>query len=214
MEKKESKRKKGKLVATVFAVLLIIGGCVGYVMIYNSTHFLSTDNAKVSSKTITITPKATGKLMSWDVKVGDFVNKGQVLGHEENAPFITTPIRGQIVQSNVIQDQVVSPGMTLAIVADTADIYILTNIEETSIEKVQPGQTVDITIDAYPSVKFTGFVREIDRTTQQAFSGSFSLNTSGTYTKVVQTVPVKVTFDSQGYDMRLGLNAQVRIHIK
>jgi len=115
------------------------------------------------------------------------VDKGQVLGHEENAPYITTPIRGQVVQSNVIKDQVVSPGMTLAIVADTSDIYIVTNIEETSIEKIQPGQTVDITIDAYPSVKFTGFIREIDRTTQQAFAGTFSLNTSGTYSKVVQT---------------------------
>lgn len=214
MEKKETKKKKGTLVIAILAALLIIGGCVGYVMIYNSTHYLTTDNAKVASKTITITPMAAGKLMSWDVKTGDFVDKGQVLGHEENAPYITTPIRGQVVQSNVIKDQVVSPGMTLAIVADTSDIYILTNIEETSIEKIQPGQTVDITIDAYPSVKFTGFIREIDRTTQQAFAGTFSLNTSGTYSKVVQTVPVKVTFDSQGYDMRLGLNAQVRIHIK
>lgn len=214
MEKKKTKGKKGMLIGAILAALVIIGGSVGYVMIYNSTHYLSTDNAKVASKTITITPMATGKLMSWDVKAGDFVDKGQVLGHEENAPYITTPIRGQVVQSNAIQDQVVSPGMTLAIVADTSDIYILANIEETAIEKIQTGQTVDITIDAYPSVKFTGFVREIDRTTQQAFSGTFSLNTSGTYTKVVQTVPVKITFDSQGYDMRLGLNAQVRIHIK
>ena len=73
----------------------------------------------------------------------------------------------------------------------------------------------DLALDAYPDKTFKGKVTEIDNTTQTYFSGTSSLSTSGTYTKVTQLVPVKVSIENNdNLPLTLGMNAIVKIKLK
>ncbi len=231
--------KRFKMALLILGVLVVVGGLLGIAYyVYESSNFFSTQNAQVAADTITLTPEVTGKLKNWNVKEGDFVKAGQTIGVQDVSTLVTStalspqglsdsadsiiakaniksPIDGKVVESDVIAGQVISPGMEIAIVSDTSHIYIKANIEETSILKIRPGQAVDIGIDAYPHRTFKGYVESIGQATQTAFSSMPNLNTSGTYSKVTQLIPVKI--DITGADnlaLMLGMNTTVKIHIK
>jgi multidrug resistance efflux pump len=128
---------------------------------------------------------------------------------------IKSPIDGKVVESDVINGQVVSPATEVATIADTAHIYIQANVEETSILRIKQGQAVDVWIDAYPHRQFQGYVESIGQATQTAFSPLPNLNTSGTYSKVTQLISVKIDVtDAGNLDLMLGMNAEVKIHVK
>ena len=204
-----------KIIYPVLIVLVIVSCSIGYYFYSTNVLYFKTDNAKITSKMYTITPVTNGKVIEWNVDVGDVVKKDQVLGRQQVLPYITSPINGTIVKNDVVKNETVSAATPLAIVADTDNMYVGVNIEETDIRKILVGQDVKITLDAYPDKTFKGKVTEIDNTTQTYFSGTSSLSTSGTYTKVTQLVPVKVSIENNdNLTLTLGMNAIVKIKLK
>lgn len=214
----ESGSSKGKikkiLIPLLFAVV-IIGCCAGYYLFSVSTNYFSTDNAKVTAKLYSVMPVTNGKLISWDVENGDLVEQDQVLGRQEVLPYITSPINGTVVKNDGAVNQVVSANTSLAVIADTSNLYIGVNVEETDIMKIRLGQVVDVKIDAYPHKTFKGQVTEIEPATQTYFANTTSFSTSGTYTKVTQLIPIKVTVENKdNLPLVFGMNATVRVHLK
>lgn len=204
-----------KIIYPVLIVLVIVSCSIGYYFYSTNVLYFKTDNAKITSKMYTITPVTNGKVIEWNVDVGDVVKKDQVLGRQQVLPYITSPINGTIVKNDVVKNETVSAATPLAIVADTDNMYVGVNIEETDIRKILVGQDVKITLDVYPDKTFKGKVTEIDNTTQTYFSGTSSLSTSGTYTKVTQLVPVKVSIENNdNLPLTLGMNAIVKIKLK
>ncbi|MDD4334913.1 MAG: efflux RND transporter periplasmic adaptor subunit [Desulfotomaculaceae bacterium] len=230
--------KNLKKILIILAVIVLAGGSAGIsYYVYESSNYFFTENARVTSDIVMLTPEVTGKLKNWDVKEGDYVKAGQVLGKQDVSMMVTStamnpqalagsadiiisktdiksPIDGKVILSNVVQGQVISPGMEIAAIGDTAHIYIKANIEETDIIKIKPGQEVDIKIDAYSNKRFTGYVESIGQATQSTFSQFPSLNTSGTYSKVTQLIPVRIVFTgTEDLPLMFGMNATVKIHI-
>lgn len=204
-----------KIIYPALILLVIIGCSIGYYFYSANVLYFKTDNAKITSKMYTINPVTNGKILEWNVDVGDIVKKDQVLGRQEILPYITSPIDGTIVKNDVVENESVNAASPLATVADTNNLYVGVNIEETDIRKISVGQDVKITLDAYPHKKFKGKVTEIDNTTQTYFSGTSSFSTSGTYTKVTQLVPVKVSIENdENLPLTLGMNAVVKIKLK
>jgi len=231
--------KNLKKILLILAVVILAAGvaAISY-YVYDSVYYFTTENAQVTADYITLTPEVTGKLKDWDVKEGDLVRSGQVLGKQDLSMLVTSsvmnpqtmsssadtliskadikaPIEGKIVRSNVVIGQVISPGMEIATIADTSHIYVKANIEETDITRIRQGQKVDIKIDAYSNKNFTGYVESIGQATQSAFSQFPSLNTSGTFSKVTQLIPVKIAIaNAENLNLMIGMNATVKIHVK
>lgn len=205
-----------KVLYPVLIIFVILACSIGYYFYSSTVNYFTTDNAKVTAKMYQITPVTSGKILEWNVHSGDLVKKDEVLGRQEVLPYITSPIDGTIVKTDVIKNQAVAATTQLAVIADTSNMYIGVNVEETDIMKIKVGQEVKVDIDAYPSRTFKGKVTEIDNTTQTYFSTSAnSLTTSGTYTKVTQLVPVKVTIENKdNLPMTLGMNAFVKIKVR
>ena len=172
-------------------------------------------NAKVTAKLYSVMPVTNGKLISWDVENGDLVEQDQVLGRQETLPYITSPISGTVVKNDGAVNQMANASTPVAVVADTSNLYIGVNVEETDIMKIRLGQMADVKIDAYPKRTFKGQVTEIDPTTQTYFTNTTSFSTSGTYTKVTQLIPIKVTIENkENLPLVFGMNATVRVHLK
>lgn len=204
-----------KILIPLLCAIIIIGGGAGIYFYIISTSYFSTDNAKVTAKLYSVMPVANGKLISWDVQNGDLVEQDQVLGRQETLPYITSPISGTVVKNDGAVNQMAGVGTPVAVVADTSNLYIGVNVEETDIAKIRLGQVVDVKIDAYPGKTFKGQVTEMDPATQTYFTNTTSFSTSGTYTKVTQLIPIKVTIENKdNLPLVFGMNAAVRVHLK
>ena len=109
---------------------------------------------------------------------------------------LTAPVAGQVVNREVNLGSYVAPGTNLmAIIPDR--IWVTANFKETQLTRMRIGQPVAISVDAFPGVKFKGYVDSIQRGAGQAFSILPPQNATGNYVKVVQRVPVRIVFDTK-----------------
>ena len=82
------------------------------------------------------------------------------------------------------------------------EIWVTANFKESQLADMRVGQPADIRIDAlWPH--FPGRVDSVQAGSGTAFSLLPAENATGNYVKVVQRVPVKITFD-QRPDVELG----------
>ena len=74
---------------------------------------------------------------------------------------------------------------------------------------------MDINVDAYPDKIFSGTVESIGQATNSTFSLLPSQNSSGSYTKVTQLIPIRINInEAKGVTLMPGMNAFVKIYIR
>jgi membrane fusion protein, multidrug efflux system len=83
-------------------------------------------------------------------------------------------------------------------------IWVVANFKETQLDRMRPGQPVEIEIDAYPERDFHGHVASVQPGSGPAFSLLPPENATGNYVKIVQRVPVKIIIDNPPTDVALG----------
>ena len=214
--------KRKKIIYIIIAVMLLAFASIGVYYWYKNAYYVSTEDAKVMGDIVSVSPQITGKLLEINVEEGDAVVKDQILGRQgiSNAQennidqsVFRAPINGIIIKKQGTVGEVISPGQTIAMMIDPNKLYITANIEETKLGNIKQGQKVDITIDQFSNKKFTGRVKYVG----QASNSTFALlpsSTSGTFTKVIQKIPIKIEFDKSDNTLLPGTNAVVNIHIK
>ncbi|HMD88609.1 MAG TPA: efflux RND transporter periplasmic adaptor subunit [Anaerolineaceae bacterium] len=213
---KTAKRKINKTTIIIAAiVILLVGlGVAGY-FIYEGTFYYQTDNAKVDTTIYQLTANASGKLENMNVNQGDAVKAGQLLARVANGPYIISPIDGTVTDVKMQRGDYALASDVVVVVAETSDMYITANVEETNILKIHTGQSVSVFLDAYGR-SFSGTVDKVNTVTSTMLSGAMtSFTTSGTYTKVTQLIPVKIKLlDNVDLANIIGTNATVKIRIK
>jgi len=225
------------VLVNIFALVIVLAAIYfGYSYYYASNHYVKTDNAFVQGQVVPISAEFPGKLKDWTAKSGTAVTAGQTLGDVDQslelqqlgvavktpavanavstAAQLVSPITGTVVSTNAMQGQTVVPGQTLAQVVDLNNLYITANINETDIRHVDVGDTVDITLDAFPDLAVKGTVASIGLAANSTFAMIPPSNdASGTYTKVVQTIPVNISITGySGDNLSPGMSATVEIH--
>jgi len=208
------KKKRGKvLTVLIITLILITGVLIGGWFMWQNMGYLTTDNARVTTTLVHISPSIPGVLERFTAYDGQIVTENEILGWVENDVALRAPIDGIIVSTSGVVGQMVMPGESLAVIADINNIHIEANIEETDIMRVELGQPVIITIDGLGNREFNGFISEVGRiTTSELMGQSLFFNTGGTFTRVTHLIPIKIdiTEDVRLYDL-LGTNARVRI---
>ena len=213
---KTANRKISKtMIITVLIVILLAGLGIGGYFVYEGSFYYQTDNAKVDTVIHQLTANASGQLIRMNVSQGDQVMAGQVLAQVENGPYVRSPIDGTVTDVKMQKGDYATAADVILVVAKTSDMYITANVEETNILKIQTGQSVSVSLDAYGR-SFEGYVEDVNSVTATKLTGSASsFTTSGTYTKVTQLIPVKIKLiDNVDLTYIIGTNATVKIRIK
>jgi len=83
------KNKKKFLIMFLVAAVLV-GGGITYYYHYQSVNYVSTEDARIEADTVVVTPQIPGKILSWDVKEGDYVKKGEKLGWLDLSSIMNT----------------------------------------------------------------------------------------------------------------------------
>ncbi len=216
------KMKRGTRISLIIilVVAVLVGAAIGLSYFINSRNYVSTDNAQVDGDKISINAPASGTLIDWRATQGTEVQKNRVVGRiqiqggfVQPQMSIRAPADATVVVDNGVEGAFVATGTELAVAYDFSHIFVTARVDETDIDAVHSGQTVDISVDAFPSANLTGTVSEI----QGGAAGVFSLfpqaNTSGNFQKVTQVIPVKILLtNTDNLALVPGMNVSVKIH--
>lgn len=86
--------------------------------------------------------------------------------------ILIAPFYGVVTQAIDVSGQNVSASDLIAQIVDFSAFYFDTDVDEADIFKVAVGEDTDVTLDAYPSEKFTGKVDQIKPQTKTTSSGA------------------------------------------
>jgi multidrug resistance efflux pump len=228
--------RKNIILIVIGIAVVAVGGIVSYYA-YEGARYVATDDARVAADVVSVSPEIVGKLLEWRVKEGDMVAKDDVLGRQDLGSALTSgalnpqtmgsvagvvaekavlkaPIGGQVILSTGVVGELAAPGMSLAMIADTDNLYFSANIKEGDITRVKIGEPVDVSVDAFQNRQFHGRVLTIGRATSSTFSLLPAQNSGGNYTKVVQVIPIKISILDQGNArLMVGMNATIKISV-
>jgi multidrug resistance efflux pump len=216
-------KNKAIIYAVLAAMILSLTGVSSYYW-YKNAHYVDTEDARVEGTIVKVSPQISGKITEMNVEEGDLLKEGAIIarqvdytlaqGANLDLSVIKSPLSGTVIKKIGNVGEVGVPGQPLVMVADLKNLYITANIEETKLNKIKAGQDVEFTIDSIPGIKFGGQVLSIGEATVSTFSLLPSQNTGGSFTKVVQRIPVKIGIKRyQGQRLLPGMNAVVRIHV-
>jgi membrane fusion protein (multidrug efflux system) len=129
---------------------------------------------------------------------------------------VKAPVSGVVSKKTVEPGQVVQPGQPLMAIVPLDDIWVTANFKENELRDIRPGQPVTIKVDAYGR-DYKGKVDSIAAATGARFSLLPPENATGNFVKVVQRIPVKITFE-RGQDpdhlLRPGMSVVPTVRIK
>lgn len=126
---------------------------------------------------------------------------------------VLAPTSGVVSKKAVEPGQMIQAGQTLMYQVPTNELWVTANLKETELERIKPGQEVEIEVDAYPDFKLKGHVDTFSPATGARFTLLPPDNSTGNFTKVVQRVPVKIALDAlpANHPLRPGISVNVVI---
>jgi membrane fusion protein, multidrug efflux system len=131
---------------------------------------------------------------------------------------ITAPTAGRVGRKNAEVGQRVQTGSQLMAIVDP-QVWVTANFKETQLERIQPNEAVEVTLDAFPHHAFQGRVQSVSPASGAQFSLLPPDNATGNFTKIVQRVPVKIILTPnsvKGYESRIspGMSAEVSVTVQ
>lgn len=210
--------RKALTIIGVVAILMTLGLVYNYVI--EGRKYVTTENAQIDGDQISVNAPSSGTLTDWTATQGTELRKDRLVGRikiqggfVQPQQAIRAPGNGTVVVDDGVEGAFVTAGTPLAIAYDLSKVYVTARVDETDIDDVRPGQTVDIEVDAFPDADLTGIVREVQGGAAGEFSPFPRSNTAGNYQKVTQVIPVKIAVDdTQGLGLVPGMNVTVKIH--
>jgi membrane fusion protein (multidrug efflux system) len=128
---------------------------------------------------------------------------------------LRAPMNGTATQVDSIQlGRFVAAGTPVFSIIDTSKPWVDANPKESDFTHVAVGQPVTVEVDAFPDHVFKGTVGSLSPGTGAQFAILPPQNATGNFVKVVQRVPVRITFDPDDrlvQKLKAGMSSYVSI---
>jgi membrane fusion protein (multidrug efflux system) len=116
---------------------------------------------------------------------------------------IVAPVSGRLGKRNIEVGARVQPGQQLAALVEDK-VWVTANFKETQLAGLKLGQEVDIAIDALPGEHLKARLDSFSPASGNQFALLPADNATGNFTKIVQRVPVKLTFSDADLQRLVG----------
>ncbi|MEN4590321.1 HlyD family secretion protein [Pantoea agglomerans] len=129
---------------------------------------------------------------------------------------VRAPYDGFVTKRNVQLGTLVQAGSSLFSLV-SPEIWVTGNFKESQLQHMNPGDKVEISVDAWPDMKLEGHVDSIQMGSGSRFSTFPSENATGNYVKIVQRVPVKIVIDKgldPNHPLPLGLSVEPKVTVE
>jgi multidrug resistance efflux pump len=219
------------IVIFIIAAVIVLGGIITLAYLgYDNYKYYSTDNAYISAPLIPVVAYSSSQIISLDVNYGSYLEQGQriatvgqprpsnpadLLGSKDipmGRANIESPVDGYVAAIWAYPGAVVGAGSPIVTLYDVSNTWVVANVTEAQLYRIEPDQDVEITIDALGGVKLKGKVIGISGATAATFSLLPQNNTTGNFVKVAQVVPVKIAIENpDNYILIPGSSVEVKI---
>jgi membrane fusion protein (multidrug efflux system) len=129
---------------------------------------------------------------------------------------VVSPVNGVVTNRTVEVGQNVQPGQEMMRIINLDDIWVTANFKETQLRKMTVGQAVTIHADT-TGKDYKGHVQSIAGASGAITSLLPPENATGNFVKVVQRIPVKITFDqgeTREHVLRPGMSVEPKVWIR
>jgi len=110
---------------------------------------------------------------------------------------VRSPLEGTVIESSVVKGNTIRPGDNLYRIADLSTLWVILDIVEQDVAKVQKGAPVRITTAAFPDEVYRGALALLSRTTREA----------------TRTVQARVAVENHHRKLRPGMFVQGQIEM-
>ena len=126
---------------------------------------------------------------------------------------VRAPASGRIANLDLQAGEYVREGAPVFSLIAGVEPWIEANLKETQLTHVREGQSVTISVDAYPDERWQGTVSGVSAGTGAVFSLLPAQNATGNWVKVVQRIPVRIAIFPRpdAPALRAGMSATVEI---
>ena len=126
---------------------------------------------------------------------------------------ISAAFDGVVDRTFVDPGEYVSPGTRLLLYHNPGEVWVDANVKETEFRKIAIGAAARIKVDAYPGQEFRGEVTRLGGAATSQFALLPSPNPSGNFTKVTQRLPIRVSIEAEGVQLRPGMMVELSIDV-
>ena len=157
----------------------------------------------VASSLVNILPDASGKISRLMVKVGDVVQKDQVVAYIDpsrpgmtySASPVKAPVKGTVTLFPYTVGEQVGTSTSIGQIGSTGKLEIHTHIAERFVSRIKNGQAATISFDAFPGETFSAHVFEVSPVLDTA----------------TRTMQIKLNLDSTDPRIKVGMYSKVRL---
>lgn len=126
---------------------------------------------------------------------------------------IFSPVRGYVAKRSAQVGQQVTPNTALLAIIPLNEVWVDANFKENQLDRIRIGQDVEMIADAN-GVTYHGKVVGLSPGTGSAFALLPPQNATGNWIKIVQRLPVRISFDPDElakHPLQIGLSMRVTI---
>jgi membrane fusion protein, multidrug efflux system len=164
---------------------------------------------------------ARSQLTIAQTRVGTAQAQVRVVATQLGNTVITSPMSGVVAKRWALAGDVVQAGQPIFSINDLKNVWVTANFEETKLRSLHVGDSVEVSVDAYPDRALHGTVNQLGSATAGQFSLIPPNNASGNFTKVTQRVPVKIVLNRDElaagdptHPLLPGMSVEVKVKVR
>jgi len=176
--------------------------------------------AQADARSASTGPQQVASIRSrWESAEAQAAAKKAVLDQAQlnlSYTLILAPVTGGVTNRTVEVGQNVSVGQELMKLVNLDDIWVTANFKETQLKYMRVGQPVTIRLDTNGK-DYKGHVQSLAGASGAITSLLPPENATGNYMKVVQRIPVKITFDpgeTKEHVLRPGMSVEPKVWLR
>jgi membrane fusion protein (multidrug efflux system) len=108
--------------------------------------------------------------------------------------IVVAPVDGRIGNLRIEPGMYIEAGWPSMSVVPLRRTWVVANFKETELERLRVGQEARLEIDAFPDTELVGEIQSLAPASAAEFSLLPMQNATGNFIKVVQRIPVKITY--------------------
>ncbi len=225
------------LLSVTGLILVILGASIGgYAWWYNSSQFVTTDDANLVADLVQVGSLNAGRIIAMNVDVGDPIVEGQVIATvdipiiisrsgitdttkmgfrdvQDQLAEVVAPRSGVIAARWVKEGDTVPAGEPIVSLMDPRRVWVVANIDEDKIERVRPGQLVEVDVKSLNRT-LVGRVATVSPVTVATLGPPPERSSSSNFRRVTQVISIKITLDEDPLSLIPGSSANIKIRVR
>ena len=152
--------KRGQPLFTIYSPELVASEQEYLLAKRNAGHLGQSSVEGVAAGADTLLHSSRERLLQWNLSEQD-IAKLETSGQPQKEFTFASPVSGYVIERTALPNVFVQPEMRLYSIADLSSVWVNAQVFQEDTGKLKPGDSADITVDAYPNRIFHAHIEQL-----------------------------------------------------